>query len=195
MTVTLTRQLTGFGSSVDRVLERIDVPAYLIDVEGRIRWLNPAARALVGDVEGHPFMDVVVPDDIERATEAFRAKIFGRRESTDIRIAVRGKDGASIPVEISSIAVHGSARRVVGVFGLAVGGRLPRPQPLRPAHLTPRQLQTLSLLGEGASTETIAERLGIAKETARNHIRSVLRELGVNSRLEAVVEAHARGLL
>jgi len=51
------------------------------------------------------------------------------------------------------------------------------------------------LLGEGASTEMIADHLGIARETARNHIRAVLRELGARTRLEAVVEAHARGLL
>jgi DNA-binding CsgD family transcriptional regulator len=51
------------------------------------------------------------------------------------------------------------------------------------------------LLGEGASTEMIAQRLGIARETARNHIRAVLRELNARTRLEAVVEAHARGLL
>ena len=171
------------------------MPAYLIDTGGQIRWLNGAARELVGDARGHSFMDVVVPHDRERATAAFKDKIFGRRESTDLRIELRSRRGPPTPVEISSIAVHRSDHRVIGVFGLAKRRRTTRPQPRRPLHLTPRQRETLALLGEGASTEVIAERLGVARETARNHIRSVLRELGVSSRLEAVVEAQARGLL
>jgi len=61
--------------------------------------------------------------------------------------------------------------------------------------LTPRQAEVLRLLGEGLSTEAIASRLGIAVETARNHIRAVLRGLGVHSRLEAVVAGRERGLL
>jgi DNA-binding CsgD family transcriptional regulator len=41
----------------------------------------------------------------------------------------------------------------------------------------------------------IADALGISRETVRNHVRGILRTLGVHSRLEAVVEAHRRGLL
>lgn len=188
-------QLAGLGTGPDEILERVHVPAYLIDTEGRIRWLNGAARDLVGDAKGRSFMDVVVPQDRERATAAFKEKILGRRESTDLRLELRGPSGTSIPVEISSIAVRRDGHRIVGVFGLAKRRRPARPQPRRPLHLTPRQRETLALLGEGASTEVIAERLGVARETARNHVRSVLRELGVSSRLEAVVDAHARGLL
>ena len=61
--------------------------------------------------------------------------------------------------------------------------------------LTPRQLETLQLLGEGLETKGIAERLGVAEETARNHIRAVLRVLEVHSRLEAVVAGLRLGLL
>jgi DNA-binding CsgD family transcriptional regulator len=65
----------------------------------------------------------------------------------------------------------------------------------RPASLTPRQHEVLVLLGEGLSTAVMAARLGLSKETVRNHVRAVLQELSVHSRLEAVVEAHRRGLL
>ena len=188
-------QLADLGTGPDEILERIHVPAYLIDTKGRIRWLNGAARELVGDAKGRSFMDVVVPQDRERATAAFKDKILGQRESTDLRLELRGPGRTSIPVEVSSIAVRRGGHCIVGVFGVAKRRRPARPQPRRPLHLTPRQRETLALLGEGASTEAIAERLGVARETARNHVRAVLRELGVNSRLEAVVEAHARGLL
>ena len=61
--------------------------------------------------------------------------------------------------------------------------------------LTPRQLDVLRLLAAGMTTEAIAARLGVAVETARNHIRALLRRLEVHSRLEAVVEARRRGLI
>ena len=41
----------------------------------------------------------------------------------------------------------------------------------------------------------MADELGVAQDTIRNHIRAILRRLGVHSRLEAVIEAHARQLV
>jgi two-component system, NarL family, nitrate/nitrite response regulator NarL len=61
--------------------------------------------------------------------------------------------------------------------------------------LTARQYETLALLADGLGTPDIAARLGIAEETARNHIRALLRQLDVHSRLEAVVRAYRLGLL
>jgi PAS domain S-box-containing protein len=189
-----TRQVAILGGSLDDVLERVRVPAYLVDADGRIRWLNGAARRLVGDCTGRSFLDVIVPRDRSRAEAAFNDKILGRKDATELRLEVRGRRG-STPVEVSSVAVRGRSHRPVGVFGLAAPRRTPPPDASRAPHLTPRQRETLMLLGEGASTEMIAEQLGVARETARNHIRAVLRELGARTRLEAVVEAHARGLL
>jgi DNA-binding NarL/FixJ family response regulator len=53
----------------------------------------------------------------------------------------------------------------------------------------------LHLLGEGLETADIAKRLGIADETARNHIRALLRATGAHSRLEAVVMGMRMGVL
>jgi DNA-binding CsgD family transcriptional regulator len=189
-----TRQVAALGGSFDEVLEQLWVPAYLLDKDGHIRWLNSAARRLVGECIGRPFLDVVVPQDRTRASAAFTDKILGHKAATELRLEVRTPRG-STPVEISSVAVRGRDHMPVGVFGLAAPRRRPTPEARRSPHLTPRQRETLMLLGEGASTEMIAERLGVARETARNHIRAVLRELGAKTRLEAVVEANARGLL
>jgi DNA-binding CsgD family transcriptional regulator len=61
--------------------------------------------------------------------------------------------------------------------------------------LTPRQLEVLKLLAGGCSTDRIADRLQLSKETVRNHIRNVLRRLGAHSRLEAVARARALGII
>jgi DNA-binding NarL/FixJ family response regulator len=37
--------------------------------------------------------------------------------------------------------------------------------------------------------------LHLSKETVRNHVRNILRELGAHSRLMAVARAHELGLL
>ena len=75
--------------------------------------------------------------------------------------------------------------------------RVPSPpangQPV--ADLTNRELEVLSLLAHGSSTDDIARSLSISPSTARNHIRNILQKLQVHSRLEAVVQAYKRGLV
>jgi DNA-binding NarL/FixJ family response regulator len=60
---------------------------------------------------------------------------------------------------------------------------------------TPRQLEVLALLCEGLPNKRICTRLNIATGTVKVHISSILRELGVASRLEAVIAARRYGLL
>lgn len=61
--------------------------------------------------------------------------------------------------------------------------------------LTPRQHQILRLLVNGSSTEEVSDELGLRTHTVRNHVRALLRRLGVHSRVEAVVLAVRRGLV
>ena len=51
------------------------------------------------------------------------------------------------------------------------------------------------LLDEGYDTRRIAQSLGIARNTARNYVQSVLVKLGAHSQLEAVAIARREGLL
>jgi DNA-binding CsgD family transcriptional regulator len=61
-------------------------------------------------------------------------------------------------------------------------------------HLTPRQLEVLSLLCEGLPNKLICRQLNIATGTVKVHIGIILKELGVSSRLQAVVAAQRCGL-
>lgn len=61
--------------------------------------------------------------------------------------------------------------------------------------LTPRELEVLALLGEGLPNKLIERRLGIGAGTVKCHVANILSKLGVASRLQAVIEAHRRGLL
>jgi PAS domain S-box-containing protein len=175
------------GGDVERALEDVGVPSYVLDETGIVRWLNPAAERLLGNVRGRHFTSVVAPEDSRRARELFSKKLLGTAPSTDSRGVLVSRAGKRVAVEISSARLM-SGDRVVGVFGLFEGR--PDEAPTAPhAHLTPRQTEVLRLLEQGRSTKQIAAELHLSTETVRNHIRHLLRALDVNSRLEAVAAA------
>ena len=60
--------------------------------------------------------------------------------------------------------------------------------------LTPRETEILALLAEGQSNKVIARNLGISDGTVKLHVKSILRKLGVHSRVEAAVIAVEQGL-
>jgi len=161
-----------------------------------IRWLNRAARDLVGDHEGGSFTDVLEAGSVPVANRAFAQKVVGSVASTEYEVTLRRRDGTLVRAEISSVPVRGG-QSVAGVFGVVSIDE--QAAPARAADtevsLTPRQAQVLHLLARGCSTEQMADELGVALDTVRNHIRAILRRLGVHSRLEAVIEAHERHLV
>lgn len=63
------------------------------------------------------------------------------------------------------------------------------------SRLTPRELEVLTLLAEGANNDVIAQELVISPQTARTHVHNVLQKLNVHSRLEAVAMVRRTGVL
>ena len=61
--------------------------------------------------------------------------------------------------------------------------------------LTPRELDVLALLAEGASNKMIARRLGISVHTAKFHVGSLLDKLDATGRTDAVAHAARRGVI
>jgi len=61
----------------------------------------------------------------------------------------------------------------------------------RCADLTPRQLAVLGLLEKGMSNKSIARELEIGEITVKAHVSAILRKLGVDNRVQAVVAARA----
>jgi PAS domain S-box-containing protein len=173
---------------LEAVLEHINVPSYLIDAQGIIRWVNPAARRIVGDVTGRQFTSVVAPENTRRARELFARKIVGGTSATDAGVVIIDSGGGRVGVEITSVPVF-DGEHVVGVFG-QVSDIVEEPHQHPDLHLTPRQAEVLELLERGRSTKQIAAELQLSTETVRNHIRHVLRAIGAHSRLEAVAIAN-----
>ena len=61
--------------------------------------------------------------------------------------------------------------------------------------LTPRELEVLALLAEGASNKMIARRLGISVHTAKFHVGSLLDKLDAVRRTDAVAHAARLGVI
>jgi len=61
--------------------------------------------------------------------------------------------------------------------------------------LTPRELDVLALLAEGASNKAIAKQLGISVHTAKFHVASLLEKLDATGRTDAVAHAARLGVI
>jgi PAS domain S-box-containing protein len=179
--------------NVHGALEDMSVPSYAIDNFGIIRWLNPAAIAIIGDVRGRQQTSVVAPEHARAARESFTRKLLGTEKSTDAEVVLVAPTGQRILAEISSVPLRDGGR-IVGVFGV-----IPRVDDTSPPaphpRLTPRQNEVLHLIARGHSTAQIADELHISLETTRNHVRRMLSALDAHSRIEALAVAHRDGIL
>lgn len=61
--------------------------------------------------------------------------------------------------------------------------------------LSPREIEVLRLMAEGASNKTIAWRLSISEHTVKFHVNSIFSKMGVASRTEAVMGGLRAGLV
>jgi len=118
-----------------------------------------------------------------------------------VQVAKAG--GAGLLLKSSQLGVLESAVRDVAAGGVVfdpellpgVFARLTGRGAGNGAALTARERETLDLLAEGATTEEIGRRLGVSRNTTRNHVQRVLEKLGARSKLEAVAVARREGLI
>lgn len=194
-------RMTQYELALDatHALAEIAVAAYIVDRGGRLQWQNRRSIEAIGHRVGQHWVHAVAPEDLHRTRTEFARKLIGEAATTEYNLTLIGRNGQRLPVSVSSVPLWKDGE-IVGVFGVAYpsaqaadDGRevdaAPTPE------LTARQYEVLALLADGLGTTQIAAKLGVAEETARNHIRRLLRELGVHSRLEAVVRAYRLGLL
>ncbi|MGA0567708.1 response regulator [Rathayibacter sp. KR2-224] len=61
--------------------------------------------------------------------------------------------------------------------------------------LSPRELEVLALIADGATNRAVASKLNLSEATVKTHLLSVYTKLGVGDRAAAVAEGFRRGLL
>jgi DNA-binding NarL/FixJ family response regulator len=65
----------------------------------------------------------------------------------------------------------------------------------RPDPLTERETEILRLMAGGYSNKEIANSLGVAEGTVKNHVSNILSKMGVRDRTRAVLKAFEMGLI
>ena len=175
------------------------VPASLHDVRGRFLYVNEAAERASGrsnaQWRGHHFTDPLPPEARENVVAQFRRAVESG-EPTEFETVFTDASGQLRGVRAQHLPLR-AGDAIVGVLILAYDVSPPVEPSLleREPRLTPRQREILDLMAAGLSTAEIAKRLTLSIETVRNHVRSVLVELNVHTRLEAIAGARRLGLL
>ena len=66
---------------------RLAMPAYILDRNGVVRWLNRAALTEFGDLRGKRLGQIVAPEYASLARQEFAAKLLGTAGATVVGVA------------------------------------------------------------------------------------------------------------
>src|SRR5690606_12828954 len=109
---------------------------------------------------------------VKAGAHGYLLKDIGADELLDaIRTVVVGQGPVSPPMAAKLLAEFNTLAR-------AAEARATGPQ------LTEREVEVLELLARSLPNRAIAAELGIAENTVKNHVRSILEKLGLRSRVE-----------
>jgi HD-GYP domain-containing protein (c-di-GMP phosphodiesterase class II) len=159
--------LARLGELAGQHHERLDGSGYPRGL--RANALSPSARILAA-ADVYQAMGETRPHRAARSASAAAAEL--RAEARDGRL-----DGEAVEAVLAA-AGHDVTRRTV-----------------RPAGLTPREVEILRLLALGLLNKQIARRLEITPKTVGNHIQHIYSKIGVSSRAAAGLFATEHGLL
>ncbi|BDG37109.1 response regulator transcription factor [Saccharococcus caldoxylosilyticus] len=125
------------------------------------------------------------------------APIYVPSESKLIGAAILDQ-GPGKPFNISSdiftavMKFGQSAGEILAKFG---GDRPEFPQAAATPHLSPREIEVLKLVAEGASTYEAAKRLHLSEYTVRDYVSTILQKMNAKNRTEAIVKAIRDGII
>jgi DNA-binding NarL/FixJ family response regulator len=136
-------------------------------------------------VERHPLVKVLVLTTYDTDADILRA----------VEAGATGYLLKDTPVAVLVAAIRAAARGET-VLAPPVAARLvTRMRAPVAEQLTPREVQVLTLVGQGLSNGEIGRELFIGEATVKTHLLRAFAKLGVNDRTAAVTVAMARGII
>jgi NarL family two-component system response regulator YdfI len=117
-----------------------------------------------------------------------------------LRSGVRALLPRDAPAAAILAAVEAAANGLAVIDPQELEGLLGSPGPVDAADtggapLTPREMEVLRMMADGAANKEIAWRLAISEHTVKFHVASVMGKLNASSRTEAVTRGLRRGLI
>jgi DNA-binding NarL/FixJ family response regulator len=143
----------------------------------QIRQSAPAARVIVMDL-------LPAPEEVVGYVKA-GATGFIMKDATvqellgTVRSVARGSD--VIPAVLTGTLLSHIAQDAVAHQ---------RPEAADAVRITKREQEVMQLIAEGLDNKAIAQRLGVAGDTVKSHVRNILEKLTLHSRL--AIAAHSR---
>ncbi len=189
--------------------------AFAVDRDGVIIAWNSAASRLFGytapEAQGRLCWELLEGRDLFRNRYCcqgcpLREAAYGHEPVRESRLMLRKSDGERLSVDVFMLLTgDGEGGNIlVHLCRPAESVKTGTSQPPVPeAHsfnhhrgiLTGREIEVLSLLDSGKSTEEIASTLCLSRATVRNHVQHILFKLRVRSRIAAVSKARQIGLI
>jgi DNA-binding NarL/FixJ family response regulator len=116
-----------------------------------------------------------------------------------LRSGVRAVLPRDAPAAAILAAVEAAANGLAVIDPQELEGLLGSPAPVEAdnggAPLTPREMEVLRMMADGAANKEIAWKLAISEHTVKFHVASVMGKLNASSRTEAVTRGLRRGLI
>lgn len=151
-----------------------------------------AMQLMLQDCPDSAILMLTVSEDAEDLRAALRAGATGYLiKNIDADYLVRAIHRAANGEMVVAEAMTGK------LIAQLTGKAEPRPASPAPSELdklTPREKETLACLAKGESNKIIARTLDVAESTVKIHVQSILRKLGLSSRVQAAVFAVEHGL-
>ena len=201
----------------DHVLVRQGIRAFLethadLDIVGEAEDAAGAAEQCAAQQPDVALVDLVMPGGGIEATRTIRAAsqrtqvvlLTSFEDAQQIVAAVQAGALSCVLKDVDADALADTLRKAArgeAVLHPRVAGKLmeslrrgaePGSEVLET--LSQREREVLTLMAEGLSNQTIAERLGIGEKTVKTHVSNVLGKLNVSDRTQAAVYAWKTGL-
>lgn len=185
-------------------LDSVPYPTFGMDAGMRVAWANEAARRRFRMTDRE--MAAVDPFALGEFDREFKQRHLstwlrggelapvpyrwdaepGRGDFLLVPFPVPRESGASCALVLIPSPVLAERRAPSAAPGPAPRRDAATPRPARFAALTPREWEIARRLAGGDRVLLLAEELGIASSTVRNHLRAIFRKLGLRSQVQLV---------
>jgi DNA-binding CsgD family transcriptional regulator len=117
-------------------------------------------------------------------------------ETPIVTLGGKSQAAGQLPADATPEQVHAALLAVAAGLIVrapdAASGFGPAAEPSLDDLLTPREIEVLTAMGQGASNKLIARQLGISLHTVKFYVEAVFRKLEAHSRAEAVAKGLRR---
>lgn len=152
------------------------------------RWLDGLAP-LLADLE----RDLAVQEELHRRLRQITPPAAAEQPALSLG------DLREIACELAALAGEvfdeGLKARLQALHHRVAPDRAEPRQDAARVSLTPRETAVLEQVAAGCSNAAAAERLGLLPNTVKSYLKSAMRKLGVNNRVQAIVAARAAGVI